>query len=116
MSLAKVQRDARPGHHGDILNQLSSDYARYQYCRAMYEKYRDAYYNGKLEHVELARMDSSLKDRTRQQIDTIGQQRWSRSVDCKDVIDLERMWHRWMMGYIEAMTMESLNGLLRGLR
>jgi hypothetical protein len=116
MALASAQRDARPGHHGEVLNRLSSDYARYQYCRAMSEKYRDKYWDGKLEYVDLAREDPALRGKSREEIDMIGQQRWSRTVECKDVIDLEKMWHRWAVGFATILQMEALNGLLRGLR
>lgn len=119
-SLYEIQKEARPGHHGEVLNALSGDYARYQYCRAMAEKYRNKWWDGKLDEVrkarEEARRDDRLRRRSAEEIDQIGEQRWSRSVESKDLIGLEQMWHRWMTGYAQIMTMESLNGLLRRLR
>lgn len=118
MSLASAQREARPGHHGEVLNLLSSDYARYQYCRAMAEKYRKQWWDGKLESVAAARIDPTLRTQKHspEKVDQIGEQRWSRTVEAKDLAGLEQMWWRWAEGYAQFMTMESLAGLLRNLR
>jgi hypothetical protein len=90
--------------HSVKLGRLESDYHRYQYCRIQFEKFQAEWWDGQRKSVQdvlLSREQAYERYSAAQRI-VIGKQRWGKSAEAKDVAGLEQMWHRWMLGYLQA--------------
>jgi hypothetical protein len=89
--------------HADILNRYSHDYKRYQYARVQWETLQADWWRGQANSVRSALLsgDARFDGKTIEERITIGKQRWGKSPEAKEIGELEQMWERWMLAYLQ---------------
>ena len=89
------------GDKGAILNRCPNDVARRSLCLQWAGEARDAYYEGRRVAIEdmLLSKDRRYRHMSVEVRMKIGEMKWSKSLTCKEIVDLEQMYGRWASMY-----------------
>lgn len=86
---------------GQILNACTTDVDRRSFCLQWAGEARDAYYQGRRESIQdlLLSRDPRYKYMDAETRMRIGEMKWGKSLQAKEIIGLEQMYSRWAIQY-----------------